>query len=142
MVRVVLNETYATASYDDELQLGKVVWHSTPDREQYKKPFEALIQLAQSGVPVRKFLSDIRKQGVVNPELRKWFEQEMMPMAIGEGLVCAASVFDGNAFKKYYMNMIIAASGKFNLPLKLFSTEEAAIEWLNITAEDRKENYA
>jgi hypothetical protein len=142
MIRVIFQEEYATVTYNDDLQLGKIDWHGNPDPEQYKKPFEAMLQLALSGVPVKKFLSDIRKQGIINPDSRKWFEKDMMPLAIREGLVCGASIFDGNAFKKYYMNMIIAASGKFGLPLKLFNTEEEAIDWLNRTTETRAEKFA
>lgn len=142
MERIIFQEAYATVYYNDELELGKVVWHGNPDFEQYKKPFEALLELAKKGTPVRKFISDIRKQGVINPGSRKWFESEMMPAAIQEGLVCAASIFDGNAFKKYYMNMIISASGKFGLPLKLFNTEEEAVDWLNKVAERSKQQFA
>lgn len=142
MERIILDEAYATVYYNEELELGKVVWHGNPNDEQYKKPFMALLNLARKGTPVRKFISDIRKQGVINPANRKWFENEMMPAAIQEGLVCAASIFNGNAFKKYYMNMIISASGKFGLPLKLFNTEEEAIDWLNRVAEGNGQKFA
>ena len=139
MERIVFQESYATAYYDEALALGKVVWHGNPDAEQYKKPFEALLALTKKGMPVRKYLADIRKQGVINPGSRKWFESEMLPAAISAGLVCAASIFDGNVFKKYYLNMIIAASGKFGLPLKLFNTEAEAIEWLNKVAAEKSD---
>lgn len=66
----------------------------------------------------------------------------MLPAAIKEGLICASSIFDGNVFKKYYMNMIISASGKFGLPLKLASNEAEAIDWLNKTAEVKAQQFA
>lgn len=114
----------------------------TPILNSIRSLFFALLALAEKGTPVRKFISDIRKQGVINPGSRKWFESEMMPAAIQEGLVCAAFIFDGNAFKKYYMNMINPASGKFGLPLKLFNTEEEAVDWLNKVAERSKQQFA
>lgn len=131
MEKILIDESYATVTYVGELELGKIIWHRTPNAQEYKRSFEVMIDEAKAGVPITKFLSDIRKQGIINPELRKWFEKDMMPLAIKEGLLCGAVVFDGNAFKKYYMNMIIAASGKFGLPIKLFNQEAAAVEWLN-----------
>jgi hypothetical protein len=53
----------------------------------------------------------------------------MIPKAIDNGLKRAAVVFDGNVFKKYYINMILQVINKFGIPMKLFSTEEDAVKW-------------
>ena len=75
-------------------------------------------------------MSDIRNQKVVSPEHRKWFEKEALPEAVNVcGLKRAATIMDGNIFKKYYLDMLIKASGKFKLPLKTFNKEKDAIEW-------------
>ena len=53
----------------------------------------------------------------------------MIPKGIDVGLKRAGVIFDGNVFKKYYLNMIIKVTNKFGLPLKIFNKQEEAIEW-------------
>ena len=95
---------------------------------EYKEPFLKLIEHSKK-VLITNFLSGTTKQGVVNPVTRKWFEKEMLPSAIKAGLKRAAAVSDSNVFKRYYINMIIGATNKFGLPIKVFSNEEDAIKW-------------
>jgi hypothetical protein len=79
---------------------------------------------------ITRFLSDTREQGVVSPENRKWFEKEMVPAAIKAGLKRSAVITGSNVFKRYYINMILSAVNKFNMPFKIFSDEESAIKFL------------
>jgi hypothetical protein len=79
---------------------------------------------------VTRFMSDIRNQGVVSPESRKWFEKEMVPAAMENGLKRAAVISGSNAFKMYYINLILSSVNKFNLPFKIFNDEEKAVDFL------------
>lgn len=128
MKQVLKDTDYAEISYDKELKMGKIVWKRKTTTEEYQYAFMVLLEHAKKN-PSDNFLSDIRNQSVVSPENRKWFETEMLPAAIEAGLKRAAVVFDGNVFKKYYINMIIKVSNKFGMPLKMFNSEEEAIEW-------------
>lgn len=110
--------------------MGKIVWHEPLTPEEYKKPFLALIDLAKKGNSVTRFLSDIRNQGLVTPETRKWFEKEMIPAAVTNGLKRATVISGSNVFKTYYINLILSSVNKFNLPFKIFNDEERAIEFL------------
>ena len=126
----ILNESYVTITFYPDLKLIKVVWNGTFTQEQYQRALtKALDYQEKQNLAVENFLSDILKQGIVNPESRKWFEQVAMPRAIKQGLKRAAVVFDGNVFKKYYLNLILQASNIYKLPLKFFSSEEEAIKW-------------
>ena len=120
----------ATVYYLPDKTMGKIVWHGAPLFEDYKQPFMVLINLAKDGTTVTRFLSDIREQGIVSPDSRKWFEKEMVPAAIQYGLKRAAVISGGNAFKMYYINLILGAVNKFDLPFKIFGDEEKAIEFL------------
>jgi hypothetical protein len=75
-------------------------------------------------------MSDIRNQGVVSPESRRWFEKEMVPAAVDNGLRRAAVVSGSNAFKTYYINLILGTVNKFGLPFKIFNSEEKAMAFL------------
>ncbi len=128
--KVILNESYVRITYHQNLKMVKVVWNGTFSKEQYQHAVEAALDFQiKEKLPVDNYLSDILKQGIVNPESRKWFEQVAMPRAVKQGLKRAAIVFDGNVFKKYYINLILQATNAYKLPLKFFSTEKEAIMW-------------
>jgi hypothetical protein len=127
---VVFNENYVLITYHPSLKMIKVVWNGTSSIEQYQRAIESALNYQLKGsYPIENYLSNIIKQGIVNPESRKWFEQVAIPRGIKQGLKKAAVVFDGNVFKKYYLNLILQASNVFKLPLKFFSAEEEAIKW-------------
>ena len=128
MKKIIADFDYAEITYNSLYKTGMIVWKRKTTTEEYQNGFEVLIECSKTH-PIENFLSDIRNQGVVSPETRKWFETVMIPKAIDHGLKRAATIFDGNVFKKYYINLIIQATNKFGMPLKLFNTEEEALEW-------------
>ena len=129
---VVYNESFAGITYHPNLKMIKVVWNGAFTKEQYQSAIEAALEFQKkSATPIENYLSNILKQGIVNPESRKWFEQVAMPRAIEQGLKKAGVVFDGNVFKKYYLNLILQATNKFKLPLRFFNTEEEAMSWFS-----------
>jgi SpoIIAA-like len=130
MEQKIFESPSAVVYYVADKTLGKIVWRGTLTPEEYKKPFLALIDLAKKGTSVTRFMSDIRNQGVVSPESRKWFEKEMVPAAMANGLQRAAVISGSNAFKMYYINLILSSVNKFNLPFKIFNDEEKAIDFL------------
>jgi hypothetical protein len=120
---------YATATYHPEKRLIVLIWDGNPNGDEYKKPFMAMIEFGKRN-PVDGMLSDISNQGIISPENRKWFEKEMMPQAVAAGLKQAAIVTNGNAFKMYYINIILSAVNKFPITTKLFNKREDALAWL------------
>lgn len=130
MEKELLNKPYVRVVYDSERYIGKIIWTGSPKQEEYRQPFEVLLDWANKGNKVSRFLSDTRNQGVVSPDNRKWFENEMIPAAINAGCKRSAAITGGNVFKRYYLNMILSAVNKFNMPFKIFSDEESAIEFL------------
>ncbi len=116
--------------YDSENEIGIIIWRKRCSSEEYRQSFTLLLEhQKKKGSP--KFLSDIRHQSIVSPSDRKWFQEYALPEAQKNGLRKAAVITDANPFKNYYMNMILRATKKFNLPIRLFSSEETAVAWLN-----------
>lgn len=127
---IILDEKYALVTFHSDMKMIKVVWKGTFTKEQYQIAIESgLDYQLKSNKPVENYLSNILNQGIVSPESRKWFEQVAMPRAINQGLKRAAVVFDGNVFKKYYLNLILQTTNIYKLPLKFFSSEEDAVKW-------------
>lgn len=129
MLKVFIDESFAKVTLDEDIKLAKIEWRKACTPEEYKKCFMVLLEYQQK-TPVSYFMSDIRNQGVVNPENRKWFETEALPRAIKQGLKKGCAIISGNIFKKYYINMILQATNKFGLPFKAFESEAEAIKWL------------
>lgn len=128
MKNIILDNNYAQVSYDPSLKMGMVAWKQKASNTEYQHAFHVLLEHIKKN-PMVNFLSDIRYQGVVSPENRKWFESVIIPQAIELGVKHGAVVFDGNVFKKHYLNMILLAVNKYGIPMKLFNTEEEAIKW-------------
>ena len=86
---------------------------------------------------IKYFLSDIRQQGVISPEDRKWFQQEMVPKVDAEGLRRAAVVFGNkDPFKRYYINTIMRwVNRNYTMKMKAFKSEEDAYKWFQEDSE-------
>lgn len=130
MVTKLFDEPYATVTFNPEKKRLVLVWKGNPSKEEYKKPFMTMIDFGMK-TSVDSMLSDITNQGIVGPDSRKWFEHEMMPQAAKAGLKRAAIVTSGNAFKLYYINLILSAVNKFPITTKLFKTQDEAFDWLD-----------
>jgi len=127
---IILVTDYVEITYHPEMELIKVVWKGAVSTELYQKAFLTCLEFQKSaGSALNNFLSDTTQQGIISPENRKWFEQYAIPKAVEQGLKHAAVIFNGNVFKKYYLNLIISAINKFGIPLKLVSTEKEALDW-------------
>jgi len=127
---VIFQENFATITYHSKQEMIKVVWNGAISKEQYQMAIEKALDFHQKEGPrIENYLSNILNQGIVSPESRKWFEVVALPRGVKQGMKKAAVIFDGNIFKKYYLNLILQASNAYKLPLKFFSTEEEAIKW-------------
>ncbi|NJN25147.1 MAG: hypothetical protein HC819_03780 [Cyclobacteriaceae bacterium] len=127
---MILKETnYAIISINQEKSIGIIKWMGKCTSEKYREAFLFLLD-NQKIYGLKRFLSDVRDQGIISPDDRKWFENVALPKSIELGLKAAAVIFIGNVFKKYYLNVIIQATNKFNLPVKLFIDQESAEDWL------------
>lgn len=120
----------ATVTYNPEIYTIKVKWRGTISKEDYKVAFESALDFAREGNKVTRFYSDTTESGVVGPENRKFFENEVLPKAIDLGLKRGAVITDANIFKRYYINAILKSINKFNMPFKIVGSETEAIEFL------------
>lgn len=129
--KIIYETDIAVVSYSRERSLVKTVWHSRKlTFDEYKEPFMAAIEF-QKHVRVENYISDIRDQNIISPEFRKWFQTEILPIAYAAGIKRSAIIFNGNVFKKYYLNNILNSVKKFGAPIKFFGTLEEALQWFD-----------
>jgi hypothetical protein len=125
----VTKTNYVHVTYEEENKLMKVAWLDNNTSEEYREVINKSLEFSETHV-VDHYLTDIRNQKVVSPEDRKWFTEVAMPRAVKQGLKKACAIFDGNVFKKYYLNTILKTTNTFKLPFKFVNSEEEARDFL------------
>lgn len=126
---VIFDTDFVEVTFDKDKELGMIRWKAKCTSEQYQDAFTRLLEI-QKTEKISRYISDIRNQAVISPTDRKWFENVAFPKAIEQGLIVGAVVFDGNAFKKYYVNVILAATNKYKLPMKIFNEADEAMAFV------------
>lgn len=123
---IIIDEKYAKVYYSKSLQVAGVVWDGIFTKEQYIDLFDRLIEFGKKN-KIIGFYSDIRKQGVVSIEARKYFEKVVSPEAQRQGINKTGVVSDASPFKKYYLNTIIKMTGR---PAKICSEPIDALNYI------------
>lgn len=124
-----IDNEHVVAVYYKEKKLMHLIWKQRTIGKNYRNTFLECINYAKKNLSTF-FISDIRNQGIVGPEDRKWFETVALPGAIECGLKKSAVVFEGNVFKMYYINMILQHGAKKGIPMKFFKDLTQAKDWL------------
>jgi hypothetical protein len=121
------------------MKIGADTWRGSCPKEEYRELFEGLLKYASENL--MKYVStDMRRQGLVSPENRKWFEKDMWPRGIAVGLCKVAAVTDANVFKRYYLNMLLSSSKKIGFSFKICITTEDAQKFLPAVEEEHEVN--
>lgn len=122
------NDDYSYISYEEDINAVHVVWKKIPSNDMYKDIFTTALNTIIDK-KANKWISDIRKQGVVGPSNAKWLKEEILPKAIQAGLNKIAIVVEKDVFKKFYIDnvkTIMSATAE----MQYFDSEEEARKWL------------
>ncbi|MBL3654635.1 STAS/SEC14 domain-containing protein [Fulvivirga sediminis] len=123
------NDAFASITFEKELNTIVVIWKKIPSEEIYRGVFsQALIELHSKGAD--KWLSDIRKQGVVSPSNTQWLQEELLPKAVNAGLRRIAIIAEKDVFKQFYIDNIKTSISDTS-EIQYFDNEEGARKWLN-----------
>ena len=128
---LIFENEFAKGSYYKELKLAEILWKKTlVPSEEYRKAFDSIIKFTEN-VDFVNYLSDGRKQGVVSPDDRKWFQNVIVPKAMKLGLKYGAVVIKKDPFKKYYMNANLRwLNRKSKITMRIFYDYDEAINWI------------
>jgi len=128
----IIQTDFALSQYFEEDKLVQITWEKVPklSLEDYQMVIIKSLEFQeQHPGKALNYLSDIRDQGILSPEYRKWFQDVAVPRAVKNGLKMGAVLFDGNVFQKYYLNNILNFTKTFGIKFKFFSKREEAIEF-------------
>ena len=129
MEQIIEENNAARITYDASKKLGCIIWKSQPTPEEYKGTFNTLHKFQENNL-VHYFYSDITDQGVIAPAERKWLVENVARRAHEMGTRKAATKFDGDIFKKYYLNTVMKLLPGINIPFRFFTSEKEAMDWL------------
>lgn len=125
MIKVFEHKS-ALVIYNEEIRSIEVLWNGVVEREAYPliltKAFEAA-KLHNA----RYWLSDIRRQEAIGPEMLRWAKSEFIPEMINSDLEKVAIVLDNNVFKYFYIDEIKDSFGKVDF--YIFPTTHQAQKW-------------
>ncbi|HOP04134.1 MAG TPA: hypothetical protein PL017_05325 [Tenuifilaceae bacterium] len=128
---VLANESYVNMQYIPNFGMLYIQWYGSALLGHYQETFRRGFEFITSKeVPFYVYLSDIRKQKVVLPEVRSWVENYAIPEAIKKGLKLGVVIFDGTVFKKYYLNIVMFTFHRYGVPFKFVNSYEEAIEFI------------
>ncbi len=129
-METVFENEFAHLTYEEDFKLLTITWSKGAiPFEEYQKPFKIAIEF-MTKKPVYNYISDISEQGIISPAYRKWLQETALPEAVKAGLKRIVGVAAVNIFKQYYINHVFQSAKRFGIPFKMFSTIEAAKEWL------------
>lgn len=130
-MEIVFENEFSRLSYEEDLKILTITWYNKKlSFEEYQRPFKLALEF-MTKKPVENYISDIRNQGIVSPDFRKWLQEVAMPEAAKAGLKRVVGVANVNVFKQYYINNVFQSAKKFGLPFKMFNTIEEAKKWFS-----------
>lgn len=132
MQQVVFESDFAVSQFDDQSRSIINSWKKHPGNEEYKDTFRKILSLVKEK-SAKVFISDVRNQGTIGTDARKWMEVEILKPAIAAGLDKVAVVMDEDIFKKFYLDNVKKAgsSEAAHFQMEYFKSIEDALHWAN-----------
>ena len=130
MFKTVVNIPVIQITYNSHEKLLYLDWKKEASIEEYQR---AMIECLEFGrvYKVENLISDIRKQKQINPDNRKWFKSQILPTASKDlNLKRAGIIYDGSWLQKKYLKNIMRSAEKYELHIKMFTSEESALRWI------------
>jgi hypothetical protein len=128
-METIFENDCAALIYEKELKLLTIKWKDKKlTLSEYQQPFKIALEYMTKN-RVENYISDIRDQGIIAPDFRKWLQEVAMPEAAKAGLKRVVGVANVNVFKQYYINNVFNSAKKFGMPFKMFNTPEEAKKW-------------
>ena len=132
-MKTIENLEYAHIKHDEDNKFVEIQWKKVANMslEEYQNALNIALDFqAKNPNTVDFYFSDIREQRILSPNYRKWFQEVAIKKALDNNLKAGVVIFDGNVFKKYYLNNIMGSTKNLGLPFKFFNTREDALIWL------------
>lgn len=128
-MRTFYDKPHAIAVYHAERRTIHCTWRKTASIEEYRDVFLHVLDKFKE-YKALTYLSDIRHQGIVGTESRKWLESNIIPEAVKAGMKNIYVVTSEDAFKKFYLERVKNEVDKQSsiINTRYFTSEEEALD--------------
>lgn len=118
--------------YDGNLKITVIVWKRNITSEEYRDTFKRVLESLKT-YKTPGWISDIRKQGVVNEEDQQWLLRTLAPDAIQSGLRQIAVVGFNRPDPSSYHALIEKVTKENAIKFRAFSAMDEALKWMKET---------
>jgi hypothetical protein len=123
----ILENDFGQVTFDQELNVLKLVWKSECRTETYRFVYNIIIETIQK-TPINYFIADIRKLGMIAPSDRIWLQTEIIPKMFDSGIKKITAVVIGDVYLQRHIAHI-NKSLQDQRPIKQFGNLDEAIKW-------------
>lgn len=130
MIHVLMDNPVAQVTYHKKQAVLYVEWKREATLEEYQRVLIECLEFGRIN-PFDSFISDIRRQEKLHAENRKWFEAEILPIAIHElSLKRSVIIHHETNEQKVYVEKLQVAARRNHFILKSFNEPGEAFKWL------------
>ena len=130
-MKEILNNEFASVSYDSASHAIIAVWKKPSTSEAYRLIFSAILNTIKEYKAVA-LISDIFQQGMVGTENRLWIQNEILPNAYAAGLRKIAIIAPNDVFSTFYVESVknSVAEKEMNIEFQYFQDLIASQAWV------------
>ena len=130
-MKEILDNEFATISYDKICNSIMVTWKKPSTTEVYKLIFSEMLE-SVSSFNAGALILDIHHQGIVGIENRKWLQNEILPKAYRQGIRKVAIVTPIDVFSTIFIDSIKKGTHalSLNLDYRAFNDLVMAKSWV------------
>lgn len=125
MIKVFEHKS-ALVIYNEEIRSIEVLWNGIVEKEAYQLVLTKAFEAAELH-KAKYWLSDIRRQEAIGPQMVNWANNELIPKMNNSSLKKVAIVLDNNVFKSFYIDQIKSSFG--STEFYVFPTTHMAQRW-------------
>ena len=126
MVPILENE-FAQVTFDQELNILKLVWKSDCKSETYRFVYNNILDTILK-TPIAYYIADIRLLSMIAPSDRVWLQTEIIPKMFDNGIKKIAAIVTGDIYLQRHIAHINKTLEKLR-PIKQFGSLAEAIKW-------------
>jgi signal transduction histidine kinase len=127
--QVVFSSEFGSVFYNARTNAAGIVWHTNVTSAQYRKMFQKCLEMVEL-YHTPFWISDIRKQGRVDPEDQKWMLTHTFPQAYKFGLRKVALIYLAHEINEDYRSRISATAAQLGVAMEFFTTQVDAEAWI------------
>ena len=134
-MKKILDNDFVLVNFDETCNAIIAAWKKPTTSETYRLTILEIID-SLSLYHATACILDIHQLGLVSTEDRKWFQDDILPMAVTRGLKRIATVTSSDVFSQVNFESVKEAASRNDVEIEMdyFDEMNAAMSWITNTA--------